>query len=84
MNVGAIIRDIAPFLSAVFGAVTAAFTILLLMTGRRLQKELDESEPIIDGRPVPQAARSPRRRPERTSQLLRNFIEYVGNVSLTS
>lgn len=86
MDLGAIIRTVAPFLSAIFAAVTVAFAILLVMRGRRLQREAEESGlPIVDGRPLPLREPSrPRKRAERTSRLLRTFIEYAGNVSLTS
>ena len=84
MDVGAFIRAAAPVLSAIFAVVTATFAILLL-TRRRLQMEAEKSGPsVADGRQVqPGEAYKQRSREGRASRLLKNFIEYVGNVSLT-
>jgi hypothetical protein len=83
MNVGAFISELAPFLSAIFVAVTAIFTVLLLM--RAPARHLKFDDPIIEGRlPQEREAGKQETRGGRKSRLLRNFIEYVGNVSLTS
>ncbi len=86
MDIDSIISAVAPVLSAIFGAVTAAFAILLLTRRRRLQMEAEKfGSPVADGRLVqPGEAYKKRTRTGRASRLLKNFIEYVGNVSLTS
>lgn len=83
MDLGAIIRVAAPFLSGVFGAVAAAFVVLLLTKARRLE-EVSEP-PVVDGRQLSSQTPETRRKAKgRTSHLLRKFVEYAGNVSLTS
>lgn len=47
MDIGSIIRAAAPFLSAIFGAVTAVFAALLFTRSRRLQREAEESKHLL-------------------------------------
>jgi hypothetical protein len=86
MDISSIIRAAAPFLSAIFGAVTAVFAVLLFTRSRRLQREAEQSKaPVVDGRQLPlREPSTPGKNGQHGSRLLRKFIEYAGNVSLTS
>jgi len=86
MDISSIIKAAAPFLSAIFGAVTAVFAVLLFTRSRRLQREAKQSEArIVNGRRLPlREPSTPEKNVQRGSHLLRKFIEYAGNVSLTS
>lgn len=85
MDLGATIRVAAPFLSGVFGAVAGAFVVLLLIRARRIKRSYRGDLPIVNGQALPsRGTETLRSGTEKTSHLLRKFVEYAGNVSLTS